>query len=171
MNSANSFGIQSKINLREIIEKAVSDFVEIRESNEEQRRKTQKEKRLGASIKKALRNDGRRKESDKITLTTMNGYLTKVRKAIVKTGYKHHQFEQKITSLVEKNPRFKKSLNDLLNIDCLAATKAKNELVIELRKLAKKEREGKKIESLANALSADTSVVILYAPPAIFSLA
>lgn len=153
MNSANSFGIQSKINLREIIEKAVSDFVEIRESDEEQRRKTQKEKRLGASIKKALRNDGRRKESDKITLTTMNGYLTKVRKAIVKTGYKHHQFEQKITALVEKNQRFEKSLNDLLKLDCLAATKAKNELVIELRKLAKKEREGKKIESLANSLS------------------
>ncbi|CAH0530104.1 hypothetical protein CTH30272_02690 [Allocatenococcus thiocycli] len=153
MSNKNSFGTQRKINLREIIEDTVSRFIKTRESDKKQKIKTDEEKRLGTSTKNKLRNDGRKNESNKITLTTMNGYLTKVRKAIVETGYKHHFFEKKITALVKKNPRFEKSLNDLLKLDCLAATKAKNELVIELRKLAKKDREGKKIESLANALS------------------
>lgn len=81
---------RQKISLQDIISGAVEELTEIETSQRTQSQKTKLYKRLSDKIKTALHEDGRKKDEDKVALTTYKRYLTKVRNAIKDAGFTHH---------------------------------------------------------------------------------
>lgn len=114
---------QEKIDLNKIISETVERFEEIRNSDDEQKRKTQKEKRLATTVKMELREDGRRLDKKRISILTMNKYLSKVREAISDLGYKHHSFNTSVTRLIKKYPDHKERFLKLVELPLKDASK------------------------------------------------
>ena len=146
---------QEKIKLSEIIDFAVSEFLDIRNSKDEQKTKTQKETRLASRIKTKLREDGRRSSEKKITLLTMNKYLTKIRIAITATGLKHHQVNSVTASLIKKHSEYEKELNLILNSSAIESKHFRENLI------SKMINDAKKIEKKTERVKLDKSITQL----------
>ena len=108
---------QRKVDLDKIISGLINNLEEIRNSDAEQKYKTQKEKRLGSSVHKALYSDGRKAERHQVSLTTYNRYLTKVRKAVSQMDYKRFDFDKQITRSIKKFPEHKERLDSYLSLN------------------------------------------------------
>lgn len=98
------------VDLEKIIKELKETLEEIRNSDIEQRYKTQKEKRAGASAQKALRGDLRKSEKKQIKLTTLNRYLTKIRRSLSEMNYKRFDFDKQIARAIKKHPEHKERL-------------------------------------------------------------
>ena len=148
---------QTKVKLNDIISEAVEKMVEAREGEGEQRRKTQKEKRLAEGVKKALLEGDKRSHPTPVSLLTANKYLTKVRDAISELGYKHHGFPAAVTRLGKQFPEYQESLLMLVDLPLKTAAQAlrkwQAELMEQMETLGKS-AEGKKVRDFFNKLSA-----------------
>ncbi len=166
----NAFGVPQKIDLRKIIGYGVERIRAIRESDTSTSAKTLNEKRLGEKIKRdLLKEDGRSKDTSKITLHTLNGYLTKVRKAFTGCGYKHHTYEIKMNKLAAQHGAYKDRIEAILKVSLDATGDAINDLVIDIEKeqrLCTKQADKNKLATIITKLKK-----IEYVPVFISSLA
>jgi len=146
---------QQKVDLKKIIDEAVSRFIEIRESDEPQKRKTENEKRLAKHIQTTLYGDGRKNASSKVKLTTFNRYMTTVRKAIAETGYTHHKLDDQLKKVAKKNAEHSDRILNLSNLPLLEVRVKLAEWKGELDKLFTSEDDNKssKAKELYNAIS------------------
>lgn len=130
--STNAYGVTTKIDLRKIIDDGVKRIHEIRGMDTAQSGKTQEEKRLAARVKRLLMNEDGRKKAPKLTIHTLNAYLTKVRKAFTATGYKHHQFESKLNALIKKHRAHEDFLKTLFDLSIPKVSASIREYILVL---------------------------------------
>ncbi len=151
----NAFGVEAKINLERIINDTVSKFLAVRELGADGKPHPyikRDEARFGNSVKVELREHGGKQDSKKVSLNTMNSYLTKVRKAIVATGLKHHLFDKQVTRLIKSYPLHEKDLRAFFTMDIPTADKYRKDLIMRLLERARDGENSKSCKSLAEKL-------------------
>lgn len=153
----NMFGQSAKVDLESVINDTLATLADIRSSDEEQRRKTQREKRLGAHVRTTLFEDGRKREDTQLKLSTLNGYLSKVRKAITEAGYKHHSFDAKIQRMSKSHPDHSERLLGWLDMTTKDIYADRKELRLELEKSKK---ANKKHAALWESLDGDKFKIV-----------
>jgi len=98
---------RQKIDLSKIIDSTLEELKEIESSQRTQSEKTKLFKRLAVKVKTALHDDGRKKDDDRIKITTYKKYMTTIRNAIKAQGYTHHSLNN-TTALAGTLPRVMK---------------------------------------------------------------
>lgn len=132
----NAFGVNAKCDLMHSIKKLVKSCLDERVTDGDGKRSPyikRNEERYGATFKNELRLDGRMKESRKISLSTMKGYLSKARKAIADSGLKHHLFEDNILKLKTRYPLLKDDLNGFEGLTFPECLKYRKSLLKSIR--------------------------------------
>ncbi|WP_343794977.1 protelomerase family protein, partial [Sphingomonas trueperi] len=95
-----------KVDLGELIEWLLDEVRHIDADEElERKEKTKKLARLAKRIKNRLHDDGRRKDGDRIAVSTFRRYMTEARKAVTAQNWKHHSLEQQIERLAKRYPQ------------------------------------------------------------------
>ena len=79
--------------------------------------RTKKYRRAANKVRSRLYEDGRRKETTKLKLSTYDSYLILVRRAFRKTGWKHHSLPKTVIRLSKKYPEFSDKLKKLMVLD------------------------------------------------------
>lgn len=118
-----------KIKIVDLINSLVFDAKNVESSDIPQYEKTKKFKALASSFISQMYSDGRRKESNRIALTTARGYLTKARKAIAEFTGLHHRFDAEISRLIKKYPHHSELLTTILALDTQGTRLAKKSLL------------------------------------------
>jgi hypothetical protein len=95
---------RQKVDLDAIIETMLDELNAVNDSGKTQSEKTKLYKRIADKVKTALHDDGRKKDTVKLALTTYKRYMTTVRNAIKAAGYVHHSLNSK-TAIAGTLPR------------------------------------------------------------------
>lgn len=109
---------RQKVNLEELIESLVLDVRAV-DANDSMTRseKTKQMYRIADRFRNRLHDDGRRKDSDKIALSTYRKYMTMARRAITLQNWKHHSLDEQVQRLARKYPEYSDRLLALGQID------------------------------------------------------
>lgn len=124
-----------KVDLAELIEWLLSEIKEIDADAELARKeKTKRLTRLARSFKSKLHDDKRRKDSERIAVTTFRRYMTQARKAVTAQNWRHHSFDQQIERLASRYPAYASKLQALGTLaDISAIRMAHRELLDQIR--------------------------------------
>ncbi len=126
---------RKKVDLGELIEWLLSEIKEIDADEELARKeKTKRLTRLARSFKSKLHDDKRRKDSDRIAVTTFRRYMTQARKAVTAQNWRHHSFDQQIERLASRYPAYATKLEALGRLSDISAIRmAHRELLDQIR--------------------------------------
>ena len=126
---------RKKVNLGELIEWLLDEIRNIDADAElERKEKTKKLARLAKRFKNRLHDDGRRKDEDKIAVSTFRRYMTEARKAVTAQNWKHHSLEQQIERLAKRYPKYADRLEALGELDDISEIRlAHRELLDRIR--------------------------------------
>ncbi len=124
-----------KVDLAELIEWLLSEIKEIDADDEMPRKeKTKRMARLARSFKTRLHDDKRRKDSERIAVTTFRRYMTEARKAVTAQNWRHHSFDQQIERLASRYPAYASKLKALGKLTDISAIRmAHRELLDQIR--------------------------------------
>ncbi|MCK2185711.1 protelomerase family protein [Halomonas getboli] len=96
---------RKKVSLGELIEWLLDEVRKIDADEELARKeKTKRLARLAKRFKNRLHDDGRRKEEDRIAVSTFRRYMTEARKAVTAQNWLHHSLDQQIERLAKRHP-------------------------------------------------------------------
>lgn len=124
-----------KVDLAELIQWLLAEIKEIDADDELARKeKTKRLARLARSFKSKLHDDKRRKDSDRIAVTTFRRYMTEARKAVTAQNWRHHSFDQQIERLASRYPAYAGKLEAMGGLaDISAIRMAHRELLDQIR--------------------------------------
>lgn len=104
------------VKLKEVIEDTVAMIRRIDKNDDyDQSEKTRRHRALASSVKNKLHEDGRKKEENKVSVTTFRRYLTDVRRAISEENWHHHGLNKKLDVLARRYPNHAEKI---LSIRC-----------------------------------------------------
>lgn len=83
----------------------------------DQSERSRRHRALGEKVKNKLFEDGRKREEDKIKLTTFRHYLTRVRHAITEQNLHHHGLEKKLGVLARRYPNWANDITSIVHND------------------------------------------------------
>ncbi|MCW6036798.1 telomere resolvase [Spirulina subsalsa FACHB-351] len=105
---------RKKVHLGELIEWMLEEIRNIdADESLERKEKTKKTARLAKRFKTQLHDDGRRKDEDKIAVSTYRRYMTEARKAVTAQNWRHHSLDQQIERLAKRYPKYADRLERL----------------------------------------------------------
>ena len=131
----------------------------------DQSERSRRHRALGEKVKNKLFEDGRKREEDKIKLTTFRHYLTRVRQAITEQNLHHHGLEKKLSVLERRYPNWAQDIAEIIQKDISATRIAHKQLlekiisgkevlsVLKSMKLVNEVLTGKKIKSKIKKLA------------------
>ena len=135
--------VQEKVDLKKIIIDTIARLNHSRADREDGKRnnfKKRDEVRAAGAIMNAFRDGARLTDDKKLSLSTINRYLSKIRAAIESTGYKHHTLDRKLKSIAKKYPELADHAEKLQGIGFGEASRYRKKLVAELSREARTDR-------------------------------
>lgn len=106
------------IDLAAVIKDTVRELLSIDgNSKYDQSERSRRHRALAEKVKNRLHEDGRKREEDKIKLTTFRRYLTLVRQAITELNLHHHGLNKKIDVLGRRHPNWAKDIAEIVQGD------------------------------------------------------
>lgn len=124
-----------KVDLAELIDWMLTEVREIDSDDSlERKEKTKRLTRLARSFKNKLHDDGRRKASDRIAVSTFRRYMTRARKAVTAQNWRHHSFDQQVERLAKRYPAYADDMRALGELGDISAIRmAHRELLERIR--------------------------------------
>lgn len=109
---------RQKVNLKELVQWLLDEIVDIDgDESLPRKEKTKRMARLAKRFKTQLHDDGRRKDGQRIAISTYRRYMTIARKAITDQNWKHHSLDQQIERLEKRYPKYADQLQELGRMD------------------------------------------------------
>lgn len=109
---------EKKVDSRGLIEDLLNEVIAIDADTELTRgRKTQAIARAATKFKNRLHDSQRKKDAQRIALTTYNKYLTNARREVTKRNWKHHSLPDQIETLCKKHPEHAGRIRAWLDMD------------------------------------------------------
>ena len=106
------------IDLPAIIKDTIREIKYIdRNDSYDQSERSRRHRALGEKVKNKLFEDGRKREEDKIKLTTFRHYLTRVRHAITEQNLHHHGLDKKLGILARRYPNWASDIASIVKDD------------------------------------------------------
>jgi hypothetical protein len=118
-----------KIKIGELIKELVVEAKELEYSELPQQQKTQKFQRIAIKFKNKLHGDKRKKEDNRLALSTARSYLTRARKSVGEFLGLHHRFDAEVTRIIKKFPAYKASISTLMGLSPSETRIAKKSLL------------------------------------------
>lgn len=123
---------RKKVSLGELIEWLLEEIRNIDADAElERKEKTKKLARLATRFKNRLHDDGRRKDEDRIAVSTFRRYMTEARKAVTARNWKHHSLDQQIERLAKRYPKYADRLEALGGFDDISEIRLARQALLD----------------------------------------
>ena len=135
--------VQEKVDLKKIIIDTIARLNHSRADREDGKRnnfKKRDEVRAAGAIMNAFRDGARLTDDKKLSLSTINRYLSKIRAAIESTGYKHHTLDRKLASISKKHPSIADHAEKIQSMGFGEASRYRKKLVAELSREARTDK-------------------------------